>query len=95
MPSAEYVELQVLPGLGNGVPRHVGTIFEKTVQVTGPFTGTLQLQGRIGDAGFADLGAPFAAPAFRTVPESVSDMRVVTTVAITAGAARVLILGAH
>lgn len=93
MPSSEHVELAVPSAPGNGIHRKVGTVFDKTVQVSGAFAGSIVLQGRIADGDFADLGAAITAPGFVQVVQAVNDMRVVTT-AMTGPPPRVLVLGA-
>ena len=97
MPSAEYVELVVPAGSANGLPRHVDTVYRKTVQVSGLTGGSIQLQGQIADAGFENMGAAIVADGFYLIEFSVNEMRAVSTAVVgtIGGTARLLILGAY
>lgn len=97
MPSAEYVELQVPAGSATGTPRKVGTVYRKTVQVSGLTGGSIQLQGQIGDLGFENLGAAIVADGFTLVEFSVDEIRAVSTAVVGsfAGTARAAVLGAY
>lgn len=52
---------------------------DKTVQVAGVFTATLQLEGSLDGTTWTALGTAFTAPGIRHIPESVHWIRVNTT----------------
>lgn len=53
---------------------------DKTVQVSGTFSATLQLEGSLDGVAWSSLGATITANAIRAIPEAIHYIRVNTTV---------------
>lgn len=67
--------LEVPAANANGAPHLVDRYVEKTVLVTGTFTGTVRVQGSIDGTGYMDLGT-FTAAGFVNIEESLRWVRI-------------------
>jgi len=92
MARPERIELEVPPAGQLGRPEHVFRLRDKTVQVSGVFTGALQLEGSIDGFAFAPVSSPITAPGFVTVRLAIAYLRV-HTLELTAGAAAAMVAG--
>ena len=78
MARPESAVLEVAGAGQAGAAVHVFRLRDKTVQVSGPFVGSLQLEGSIDGDNFTAIGAPITAPAFVFIPMTVELLRVRT-----------------
>jgi len=76
MARPEKVTLEVPAEVGVGPAVSVFRFRDKTVQVSGPFVGSLQLEGSINGNDFDPIGAPVTTPGFFLVPVTVAFIRV-------------------
>lgn len=88
----EKFPLEVPAAVGVGSIAYVFRFLHKTVQVTGAFTGQLQIEGSIEADEFTPIGAALGAPGFVLVPQSVAYLRV-RVVELTAGHPRATMAG--
>ena len=65
---------------------------DKTVQVSGVFTGAVQLEGSIDGFAFAPVSSPITAPGFTTIRLAIAYLRV-HTLELTAGTPAAVIAG--
>jgi hypothetical protein len=75
MARPERMELAIPAAAGTGEAVNVFRLRDKTVQVSGVFVGSLQLEGSIDGDDFAPIGAPLTAPGFVLVPMTVGFLR--------------------
>ena len=92
MARPEQMPLEVPAAAGVGAAANVFRLRDKTVQVSGPFVGSLQLEGSIDGENFEAIGAPLTAPGFVLVPLTVAFVRVRTD-QLTSGAPRAMAAG--
>jgi hypothetical protein len=92
MARPERMTLEVPTSAGAGKPENVFRLRDKTVQVTGPFEGSLQLEGSIDSENFEAIGAPIASPGFVLVPMTVALLRI-HTLELTAGRPKAIAAG--
>jgi len=92
MARPERMTLEVPAVAGVGGTANVFQLRDKTVQVSGPFVGSLQLEGSIDGDDFEPIGAPMTAPGFLIIPLTVAFVRVRTTL-LTSGAPRAMAAG--
>ncbi|MEO7735989.1 MAG: hypothetical protein ABIY55_33845 [Kofleriaceae bacterium] len=92
MARPERMTMEVPAAGATGASVNVFRLRDKTVQVSGPFTGSLQLEGSVDGDAFEPLGAPVAAPGFFLVPVTVAFIRVRTN-QLTSGAPRAVVAG--
>jgi hypothetical protein len=87
MARPEKIALEVPAAAAGGAGRaeHVFRFRDKTVQVTGQFQATLQLEGKLADDEYAPLGPPITAPGLYAIPFTIEFLRV-RTVNVTSGA---------
>jgi hypothetical protein len=78
MARPEVLPLPVAEAGKSGAAVNVFRLRDKTVQVSGPFAGSLQLEGSLDGDAFAAIGAPLTAPGFVLVPMTVSLIRMRT-----------------
>jgi hypothetical protein len=92
MARPEKLVLEVPAQVGVGQAVNVFRFRDKTVQVTGPFTGSLQLEGSIDGDDFEGIGAPVTVPGFVLVPMTIELLRVRVT-ELTSGVPKAAIAG--
>ena len=92
MARPERIPLEVPTQVGAGVAANVFRFRDKTVQLSGPFVGSLQLEGSIDGDTFDPIGAPLIAPGFVLVPQTVALLRVRVT-ELTSGAPTAVFAG--
>jgi hypothetical protein len=85
MARPERITLEVPAEVRTGATINVFRFRDKTVQVSGPFVGSLQLEGSIDGDTFDPIGAALTAPGFVLVPLTVALLRVRVT-ELTSGA---------
>jgi hypothetical protein len=81
-PERMMLEVPNQPGIGKA--ENVFRLRDKTVQFSGPFAGSLQLEGSIDGEDFELIGAPLTGPGFVLVPMAVAFLRV-HTIELTSG----------
>lgn len=78
-------DLAVATSVAAGATQDVRELVNKTVQVWGTFTATVQVEGRAKTtATWLPIGAPLTAPGFVDVPQTLAEIRLNTT-AFTSG----------
>jgi hypothetical protein len=92
MARPEKLVLEVPAQVGVGQAVNVFRFRDKTVQVTGPFVGSLQLEGSIDGDDFEAIGVPVTAPGFVLVPMTIELLRVRVT-ELTSGVPKAAIAG--
>lgn len=92
MARPERMELPIPAAVGAGEPVNVFRLRDKTVQVTGVFVGSLQLEGSIEGDDFAPIGAPLTAPGLVLVPMAVGFLRMRVN-ELTSGAPKAAVAG--
>ena len=92
MARPERVPLAVPIEVGTGQAVNVFRLRDKTVQVSGVFAGSLQLEGTIDGEDFESMGGALTAPGFVVVPLTVELVRVRLN-ELTSGAPRVTLAG--
>lgn len=92
MARPEQIPLVVPAAVGTGDPIQVFRFRDKTVQISGPFVGSLQIEGRIDGDDFLPIGAPVTAPGFFLIPVTVVSLRV-SVVQLTSGTPRAVFAG--
>ena len=92
MARPERIRLEVPTHVGTGQAANVFRFRDKTVQVSGPFGGSLQLEGSIDGDTFDPIGAALTAPGFVLVPLTVALLRVHVT-ELTSGAPAAVFAG--
>ena len=92
MARPEKIPLAVPAEVGVGAPANVFRHRQKTVQVAGAFTGSLQLEGTIDGSNWDAVGAPITAPTLFLVDVTVELLRVRVT-ALTAGRPTAIVAG--
>jgi hypothetical protein len=85
MARPERMELPIPTALGTGESVNVFQLRDKTVQISGVFVGSLQLEGSIDGDSFDPIGAPLTGPGFVLVPMTVGFLRI-HTLELTSGA---------
>jgi len=75
MARPERIPLEVPAAAGVGSAAHVFRLRDKTVQLSGVFVGSLQLEGSIGGEDFDPIGAALTGPGFVLVPMTVAFVR--------------------
>jgi hypothetical protein len=88
----EKIVFEVPAAVGVGPAANVLRFRDKTVQVTGPFEGSLELEGSIGGDNYQTLGAAITAPGLVAVPYTLEFLRVRVT-ALTSGTPKVVAAG--
>jgi hypothetical protein len=78
MARPERIPLEVPANAATGKAENVFRLRDKTVQISGPFAGSLQLEGSIDGEDFELIGAPLTGPGFVLVPMAVAFLRVHT-----------------
>ena len=91
MARPEQMPLEVPAAVGVGAAANVFRLRDKTVQVSGPFVGSLQLEGSIDGENFEAIGT-LTAPGFLPIPLTVAFVRVRTD-QLTSGAPRAMAAG--
>lgn len=92
MARPERMTLDVPGAGGTGKPENVFRLRDKTVQVSGAFLGSLQLEGSVDGEDFEPIGAPVTGPGFVLVPMAVAYLRI-HTLELTSGAPRAIASG--
>ncbi len=92
MARPEKIPLEVPSTVGVGQASNVFRFRDKTVQVSGPFVGSLQLEGSINGNDYEPIGAPMTAPGLIPVPVTVEFLRVRVT-ALTSGTPKAVAAG--
>jgi hypothetical protein len=92
MARPERLVLEVPTSAGTGKPENVARLRDKTVQISGAFAGSLQLEGSIGEEDFEPIGAPLTAPGFVLVPMAVTFLRI-RTLELSSGAPKAMVAG--
>jgi len=92
MARPERIPLEAPLGAGVGRAVNVFRFRDKTVQVTGLFAGSVQLEGSLDGIDYAAIGAPVTAPSLLAVPFTIEFLRVRVT-ALTSGAIKVTAAG--
>ena len=92
MARPEKIPLEVPAAAGVGQASNVFRFRDKTVQVSGTFVGSLQLEGSIDGNDYEPIGAPVTAPGFIAVPMTVEFLRVRVT-ALTSGTPKTVAAG--
>lgn len=92
MARPERSELEVPAAGETGAPVNVFRLRDKTVQISGAFDGSLQIEGSIDGEEFAPIGAPVTGPGLVPVPLTVDLLRI-HTLALTAGKPTAAIAG--
>jgi len=85
MARPERLALEVPGSAGTGKAENVFRLRDKTVQISGAFAGSLQLEGSIDGEDFAPIGARVTEPGFVLVPMAVTFLRI-HTLELTSGA---------
>jgi len=75
MARPERIPLEVPNAAGVGAAAHVFRLRDKTVQLSGVFVGSLQLEGSIGGEDFGPIGGALTGPGFVLVPMTVAFVR--------------------
>jgi hypothetical protein len=82
-----------IPAAGQtGGVANVGRLRDKTVQISGAFVGSLQLEGSIDGEDFEPIGAPMTGPGFVLVPMAVTFLRI-HTLELSSGAPKAMAAG--
>ena len=76
MARPERFALEVPGQIGVGPAANVFRFRDKTVQISGVFVASVQLEGSIDGDAFAPIGAPVTEPGFVAVPVTVELLRV-------------------
>ena len=92
MARPERLTLEIPLSKGPGKPENVFRLRDKTVQISGAFVGSLQLEGSIDGEDFEPIGAPLTGPGFVLVPMAVAYLRF-DTIELTSGAPRAIASG--
>lgn len=92
MARPERMTLEVPAVVGVGQAANVFRLRDKTVQVSGVFVGSLQLEGSIDEEDFEAIGDAVTAPGFISVPMTVAFVRIRVT-AFTSGAPKATCAG--
>jgi hypothetical protein len=92
MARPERLILEVPGSAGTGKAENVFQLRDKTVQVSGVFVGSLQLEGSIDGDSFDSIGAPLTGPGFVQVPMTVGFLRI-HTLELTSGAPKAAAAG--
>lgn len=92
MARPERLTLEVPAAAGAGKAENVARLRDKTVQISGAFVGSLQLEGSIDGEDFEPIGAPLTAPGFVLVPMAVTFLRI-HTVELGSGAPKAIAAG--
>jgi hypothetical protein len=92
MARPERMTLEVLTAPGTGKPENVFRLRDKTVQISGPFGGSLQLEGSVDGEDFEPIGAPLTGPGFVLVPMAVAFLRM-NTLELTSGLPKAVMAG--
>ena len=92
MARPERLELEVPASAGTGKPENVARLRDKTVQISGAFVGSLQLEGSIDGEDFEPIGAPVTGPGFVLVPMAVTFLRI-HTLELSSGAPKAMAAG--
>lgn len=85
MARPERLRLEVPGSAGTGKAENVFRLRDKTVQISGVFVGSLQLEGSIDGDNFDPIGAPLTGPGFVLVPMTIGFLRI-HTLELTSGA---------
>jgi hypothetical protein len=91
MARPERIVLDVPTAVGVGQASNVFRFRDKTVQVTGPFAGSLELEGSIAGDEYASIAA-MTAPGLVVVPFTIEHLRV-RVLALTSGTPKVVAAG--
>jgi hypothetical protein len=91
MARPERIVLEVPIKVGVGAPVNVFRLRDKTVQISGAFTGAVQIEGSIDGDDFEPI-ATRPAPGFVQVPLAVAFLRIRVT-ELTAGVPKALVAG--
>lgn len=92
MARPERLTLEVPGSAGTGKAESVFRLRDKTVQISGAFVGSLQLEGSIDGDDFEPIGAPVTRPGFVLVPMAVGFLRI-HTLELTSGAPKATTAG--
>lgn len=92
MARPERLILEVPSAPGTGKAENVFRLRDKTVQISGAFAGSLQLEGSIDGEDFEVIGAPLTGPGFVLLPMAIAFLRV-HTLELTSGVPRAVASG--
>jgi hypothetical protein len=92
MARPESIPLDVPAAVGAGQASNVFRFRDKTVQVSGTFAGSLQLEGSIDGNDYEPIGGPVTAAGFIPVPLTIQFLRVRLT-ALTSGTPKAVAAG--
>lgn len=92
MARLERMTLEIPAAGQTGGVANVGRLRDKTVQISGAFVGSLQLEGSIDGEDFDPIGAPLTGPGFVLVPMAVTFLHI-HTVALSSGAPKAMVAG--
>ena len=92
MARPERMTLEVPGSVGTGKAENVFRMRDKTVQISGAFVGSLQLEGSIDGDDFEPIGAPLTGPGLVLVPMAVGFLRI-RTLELTSGAPKAIASG--
>ena len=92
MARPEKIPLEVPAAVGVGQASNVFRFRDKTVQVSGTFVGSLQLEGSIDGSDYEPVGAAMTAPGLVPVPFTIEFLRVRIT-ALTSGTPKAVAAG--
>ena len=92
MARPERMPMEVPTAGITGAAVNVFRLRDKTVQISGPFTGSLQVEGSVDGDAFEPIGAPATAPGFFLIPVTVAFIRVRTN-ELTSGAPHAVVAG--
>jgi hypothetical protein len=76
-PEKITLEVPATPGSA-GQAEHVFRFRDKTVQIVGEFTGSLQIEGKLADDEYAPIGSPVTAAGLFALPYTVEFLRIRT-----------------
>jgi hypothetical protein len=92
MARPERLWLEVPGSAAAGKAENVFRLRDKTVQISGVFVGSVQLEGSIDGDDFEPIGAPLTGPGFVLVPMAVGFLRI-HTIELTSGAPKAMAAG--
>ena len=92
MARPERMPLEITAAPGTGKAENVSRLRDKTVQISGAFVGSLQLEGSIDGEDFDPIGAPLTGPGFVLVPMAVTYLHI-HTVELSSGAPKAMVAG--
>lgn len=75
----ERVDLEPPASTATGPAKHVGRLTEKTLQVSGTFVASLQVEGTVDGSNWAAVGAAITTPSNVSIPGYYDRLRIAVT----------------